>query len=80
MRSLSRRWLGLTPRPVWMRGRFAYLSASAAQSMSFSTARVRPQTTAWSPASSAMRRTLSKSPGLEMGKPASMTSTLRRSS
>ena len=31
-------------------------------------------------ASSAMRRTLSKSPGLEMGKPASMTSTFRRRS
>ena len=60
--------------------RQAYLSASAAASMSFSTARVRPHTVAWSPASSAMRRTDSKSPGLEMGKPASMTSTLSRRS
>ena len=42
--SLSRRWLGLTPRPVWMRGRLAVRSASAATSMSLSTARVRPQT------------------------------------
>ena len=51
MRSLSRRWLGETPMPVWMRGRFAVASASAARSMSFSTARVRPQTTQSSPAS-----------------------------
>ena len=59
---------------MWIRFRLAYLSDSAATSISFSTARVRAQmvghvtafeisTTDW------------KSPGLETGKPASITST-----
>ena len=80
MRSLSLMCEGDTPMPVWMRGRFANFSASAAESMSLSTARVSAHTTAASPVSSEMRRTDSKSPGLEMGKPASMTSTFRRRS
>ena len=80
MRSLSRRWEGETPMPVWMRGRLAHLSASAARSMSFSTARVRPQTTQSSPARRPISCTERKSPGEEMGKPASITSTPMRMS
>ena len=66
--------------PVWIRGRLAVASASAATSMSLGIARVSPHTTAASPTSAPMRRTLSKSPGLEIGKPASMTSTPSRTS
>src|SRR5450759_1102958 len=80
MRSLSCRCEGDTPMPVWMRGRLAPDSASAATSMSLATARDRAHTTAASPISVPMRRTESKSPGLETGKPASITSTPRRTS
>ena len=80
MRSLSARCCGDTPRPVWMRGRLAHERASAARSMSLSTARVSPTTTASSPASRPISWTERKSPGLEMGKPASMTSTCMRRS
>jgi len=80
MRSLSRRCDGLTPMPVWMRGRAAVISASAADSMSAGTARESAHTTTASPTSAPMRRTDSKSPGLETGNPASMTSTPRRTS
>ena len=80
MRSLSCRCDFDTPMPVWMRGRAAPASAAAAVSMSLGTARDSPHTTVASPTSAEMRCTLSKSPGLEIGKPASMTSTPKRTS
>ena len=72
-------WLSLVPMPVWMRLRLAYCRASAAQSMSFSTARVRAQMVGQVTAFEISMTEL-KSPGLEMGKPASMTSTPSASS
>ena len=59
---------------VCMRAEAAGFSASAAASMSFSLARARPHTVL-SVTASATALTASKSPGLAMGKPASMTST-----
>ena len=70
---------GEVPIPVWIRLRLAYFSASAAQSMSFSTARVNAQMVGQVTAFE-ISTTLLKSPGLEMGKPASMTSTPNASS
>ena len=67
------------PIPVWIRPRFANFSASAATSMSFSTARVRAQMVGQVTALEISTTEL-KSPGLEMGNPASMTSTPRASS
>ena len=62
---------------VWMRGRSASLMASQQVRMSLSTQRASPHTTA--PVTSrAMACTASKSPGLVAGKPASITSTPRR--
>ena len=58
---------------VWMRGRAADLTASAARRMSPRWERARPATTG--PRTfSAIARTLSKSPGLAIGNPASITS------
>src|SRR5208337_23052 len=72
-------WTGDVARNVWMRGCSASDSASAAQSISFSTARARaamagPRT--WR----AMRRHPSSWCGEEMGKPDSITSTPSRAS
>ena len=72
--NLNCRWLSETPNPVWMRPRSAGRSASAAHSISFSRARVRPQIV--TPRSScASVFTLSKSPGELIGKPTSRMST-----
>ena len=57
-----------------MRGILAYFRASAATSISFLTARVSPQTVAFF-TNLAMASTEAKSPGLEIGKPASIMST-----
>jgi len=68
---------------VWMRERFAYLTASHARSMSASPTRLSPQmmgAPSRVPTCLATSRTASKSSSEEMGKPASMTSTLRRAS
>ena len=59
---------------VWMRGRFACLTASQQRSMSLKFARASPQITA-SLASRAISLTASKSPSEAIGKPASMMST-----
>ena len=67
-------------RNVWMRGFLATLTASQQRLMSFSVQRARPQIWTLSPACLAMAWTESKSPWLEAGKPASMTSTPRISS
>ena len=64
---------------VWMRDWGASRSASPARSISLSSARARPQTTL-SLMVRATACTPSKSPGLAAGKPASMTSTRKRSS
>ena len=61
-----------------MRERFAFLSASPARSISLSSARAKPQTIL-SFITLATACTDSKSPGLAAGKPASITSTFRRS-
>jgi len=72
--SLWNMWYGDVPMPVWIRPFLEYFSASAATSISFSTARVRAhivgQVTAFD-----ISTTELKSPGLEIGKPASITST-----
>ena len=52
---------------VWMRGRCASRTASAQRSMSFSEARARPATEAFF-TRRATSQTLSKSPGLAIGK------------
>src|SRR5690606_28572334 len=61
------------PRPVWIRLRLAYFRASAATSMSSFLARVSAHT----PVVTALEISITerKSPGLEMGNPASMMST-----
>ena len=64
---------------VWIRPELAGLRASPARSMSLSRARARPHTVL-SLMLSATALTASKSPGLAMGKPASITSTCIRSS
>ena len=67
------------PIPVWIRPRFAYFNASAATSISFCTARVRAQIVGHVTAFD-ISTTLLKSPGLEIGNPASITSTPNASS
>ncbi len=62
------------PMPVWIRARLAGFKASAATSISFLTALVSPHTMALRTVL-ATSLTASKSPGEEMGKPASMIST-----
>ena len=76
--SLYSMWSGDVARKTWMRGSAAFLTASHAQSMSFCVARAR-EATEQSRTVSAMVLTLSKSPGEEIAKPASITSTFRRS-
>ena len=72
--SLCSRWMGEVARKTWIRGLWAYRTASHARSMSRSLQRARPQTV--EPATSvAMARTDSKSPTEAIGNPASMTST-----
>ena len=67
-------WMSLVEMNVWMRGRSASRTASAARSMSAAWARARPAITGpWT--SRAIVRTASKSPGEAAGKPASITST-----
>ena len=65
--------------PVWMRLCLANLSASTATSMSFCTARLRAQMVGQVTALEISTTEL-KSPGLETGKPASITSTPSSSS
>ncbi len=79
MRSLYCMWIGLVAIKVWMRPELAPASASAARSMSASTARARLHTVL-SLMLSATSFTAAKSPGLAMAKPASITSTFSRSS
>src|SRR5581483_4848975 len=79
IRSMSCMWIWLVEMNVWMRQRSAPLRASAARSMSpvvtrASAAITGPRTLV------AISRTASNSPSLEMGKPASSTSTRRRAS
>src|SRR5215204_1898143 len=72
-------WMSLVAMKVWMRGRSESLTAFQAASMSCLEVRARPQTTG--PCTSrAIACTASKSPGEEIGKPASITSTPRRAS
>src|SRR5215207_8576634 len=72
-------WMSLVEMKVWMRGRSESLMAFQAASTSCGFARARPQITG--PCTSrAMAWTASKSPGEEIGKPASITSTPRRAS
>ncbi|MCY1274946.1 hypothetical protein D3C80_481990 [compost metagenome] len=78
MRSLYCMWMGLVAMKVWMRAELAPTRASAARSISASTARDRLHTVL-SLMLSAMALTASKSPGLAMAKPASITSTRMRS-
>ncbi|MNC16322.1 hypothetical protein D3C75_641750 [compost metagenome] len=79
MRSLYCMWIGLVAMKVWIRPLLAFFSASAARSMSPSSARDRLHTVL-SLMVSAIAFTASKSPGLAMAKPASITSTRMRSS
>ena len=72
-------WMSLVEMNVWMRGRSESLMAFQAASTSCALARARPQITG--PCTSrAMAWTASKSPGEEIGKPASITSTPSRAS
>ncbi len=72
-------WMSLVEMKVWMRGRSESLTAFQAASTSWALARARPQITGpWT--SRAIACTASKSPGEEIGKPASMMSTPRRAS
>jgi len=72
-------WFGLVEMKTWMRARSAWRTASQQRSTSATCVRERPQMTGpWTLA--AMAETASKSPSLETGKPASMTSTPRRAS
>ena len=79
MRSFFSMCSGLVAMKVWMRARAAPFSASAAREMSRSLARASEHTVT-SRMASAMAFTASKSPLLEAAKPASMTSTRKRSS
>ena len=72
--NLNLMWESEVPIPVCILDLLASLSASAATSMSFFTARVNPQTLAFL-INCAILTTESKSPGLEIGNPASKTST-----
>src|SRR5712692_1857483 len=68
---------------VWIRGRFAYLTASQQRSMSMRPTRERPQMIgepSAQPTCFATSRVASKSSSDEIGKPASMTSTFSRAS
>src|SRR3989344_581684 len=78
MRSLCCMWIGLVAIKVWIRPLLAPLSASAARSISASRARDRLHTVL-SLMLSAIALTAAKSPGLAMAKPASITSTRKRS-
>ena len=71
-------WESEVPIPVWILGFFAYLSASAATLISFSTDRVNPQTEAFVTIFEISSTDL-KSPGLDTGNPASITSTPKTS-
>ena len=79
IRSLYVMWMSLVAMKVWMRGRSASRTASAAAATSRSLARARAATVT-PETSSATARVPSMSPGEEIGKPASMTSTPRRAS
>ena len=79
MRSFFSMCSGLVAMKVWMRPRAAPLSASAARAMSRSLAR-ESEHTVESLITSAIALTHSKSPLLLAAKPASITSTRRRSS
>ena len=79
MRSFFSMWRGLVAMKVWMRERFAGLSASAAREMSRSFARASEQIVD-SRTAVAIALTASKSPLLDAAKPASMMSTRMRSS
>ena len=77
--SLYWRWMSLVAMKVWMRGRSASRTASPAAVTSRSSARASPATI--TPGTSrATARVASKSPGEEIGKPASSTSTWSRAS
>src|SRR3990170_3388674 len=83
LRSLYFRWMSDVATKVWMRERAAYLTASQQRSMSASPTRLRPQMMgdpSRVPTWRATSRVASKSSSEEMGKPASMTSTLSRAS
>ena len=67
-------WIGEVAIKVWIRGASAPCNASAARSMSAGRVRARLHTRL-SRTASAMLLTAAKSPGLEVAKPASMTST-----
>ena len=79
IRNFSRMWIGEVAMKVWMRERFAGFSASAARSTSSALARASEHTTL-SLMTAATACTAAKSPGLATAKPASITSTLSRSS
>ncbi len=79
MRSFFCMCSSLVAMKVWMRAFAAGCSASAARAMSRSLARASEHTVE-SLMCAAMVRTQSKSPLLDAAKPASMTSTRRRSS
>src|SRR6186997_3272914 len=80
MRSLCLRWMSLVAMKTCRCGLCATLMASIARCGSPSLQRARAATAMSCGVSSAIRRTASKSPGEAAGKPASMTSTLRRAS
>ncbi|MNX63969.1 hypothetical protein D3C86_949830 [compost metagenome] len=67
------------PIPVWIRGRLAYCNAATAESISPLFARVNAQMIG-SDTAFESSTTLWKSPGLEIGNPASITSTPSASS
>ncbi len=77
--SLCFMWIGEVEMKVWMRGLRAAFTASPQRSMSLKLARDRPAIVAFL-ARLAISRTLSKSPSLAIGKPASMMSTPMSSS
>jgi hypothetical protein len=79
MRSLCCMWMGLVAMNVCTRPRLAPFTASPARFTSLSLARASEQTVE-SFTAAATARIASKSPGLEAAKPASITSTRRRSS
>ncbi len=79
MRSFFSMCSGEVAMKVWMRGATAGRSASPARSMSASPVRASAHTRE-SFTISATPLTAAKSPGLDAGKPASITSTFRRSS
>src|SRR5918997_67675 len=72
-------WMSEVETKVWMRGRAASRTASAARSMSAAWTRASPAMTGPS-TSRAIARTASKSPGDAIGNPASMTSAPSRAS